>query len=498
MAAPRKESVVQTVDIPLIIRGELITDDLVEFPARGGDLTFRTPDVTKHLDRLPLSDPTRMGDMYESLCFADVVAYLDELAHRLDPARNPHMRAAYELSCSASGLTPEILLRQYSSEMPALFAAAHVREVAEQRIGISTLDGWTSVELQDGRIAATRPFGARCMHIPAGNSPTGAAITALWNAITRGDAVIKAPSNDPLTSAAIGRTMIEMAPDHPLTRHYSVAYWKGGDAAIEGTLYAPENFEKIVAWGGFASMRHITRHLQPGLELVAMDPKLSATIVGKEAFASPQTMREVAELIAVDVGAANQEGCANARVISVQSGTDDAGLRQLNELAASTYEALQALPPEISGPHPDFDPVLRDEIDGVRHSPFYRVFGGEANRGAVIASQMAEPVDFSDRLACRVANFVPCDEIEEALKLITVHTQTVGIYPESLKAAYRDRLAFLGAQRIVSLGHHLSLSWGLPHDGIEPVRRLCRWINDENCSVEGFKPTRVQETANVI
>ncbi|WP_197422720.1 acyl-CoA reductase, partial [Phenylobacterium sp. CCH9-H3] len=107
---------------------------------------------------------------------------------------------------------------------------------------------------------------------------------------------------------------------------YSVAYWKGGNTELESRLYSPENFEKVVAWGGFASMKHITRYLQPGLELVAMDPKLSATLVGKEAFASEETMRQVARLIAADFGGINQEGCANARVITIESGTDAAGL----------------------------------------------------------------------------------------------------------------------------------------------------------------------------
>ena len=87
-----------------------------------------------------------------------------------------------------------------------------------------------------------------------------------------------------------------------------------------------------------------------------------------------------------------------------------------------------------------------------------------------------------------MANFVPCDEIDEALELVTVHTQTIGIYPESLKKEYREKLAFMGGQRIVSLGAHVLMNWGLPHDAMEPVRRLCRWINDEDCSVETFKP----------
>jgi Acyl-CoA reductase (LuxC) len=478
-----------TIDIPLIIRGEMIETDMVEFPGRSGRLVFRSPDVKKHLDRLPLADPTRMADMYADLSFDDIGDYLDELGSRLSPERNPYVREAYELSCTASGLTPEILNHHYSGELPAHFRRANVREIAESRIGIQTLEGWTRQQLGDGRIAHTRPFGARCMHITAGNSPICAAITTIWNAITRGDAVIKAPSNDPLTSAAIGRTMIDMAPHHPLTKHYSVAYWKGGDTHIESALYSPNNFEKVVAWGGFESMRHITRYLQPGLELVAMDPKLSATIVGEDAFESAETMQRVAELIAIDFGSANQEGCANARVISVQSGTDDAGLAKLNELADMTYAALRELPLDISAPHPDFDPVLREEIQGIRNSPFYRVFGGDGNHGAVIASQTPDPVDFADRLACRVANFVPIDDIDEALRLINIHTQTVGVYPEHLKGKYRDELAFRGAQRIVSLGHNLSLSWSLPHDGIEPVRRLCRWVNDENCQVESFQST---------
>jgi len=62
-----------------------------------------------------------------------------------------------------------------------------------------------------------------------------------------------------------------------------------------------------------------------------------------------------------------------------------------------------------------------------------------------------------------------------------------GVYPEALKQQYRETLAFMGGQRIVSLGGHLTLSWSLPHDAIEPIRRLCRWINDENVGVESYR-----------
>ena len=78
------------------------------------------------------------------------------------------------------------------------------------------------------------------------------------------------------------------------------------------------------------------------------------------------------------------------------------------------------------------------------------VFGGRGNEGAVIVSQEDYPVDFSRTLACRVGNIVPIDSVETAVRSVNAYTQTVGIYPETLKTALRDRLAFQGAQRIVS------------------------------------------------
>src|SRR3546814_11058910 len=82
----------------------------------------------------------------------------------------------------------------------------------------------------------------------------------------------------------------------------------------------------------------------------------------------------------------------------------------------------------------------------------YKVFGGRANEGAVIVSQEDYPVDFSRNLACRVGNIVPIDSFETAVRSVNAYTQTIGIYPERLKEELRDRLAFQGAQRLVSLG----------------------------------------------
>src|SRR5690606_6194160 len=129
------------------------------------------------------------------------------------------------------------------------------------------------------------------------------------------DAIIKLPSNDPLTAIAAVRTMIDIDPKHPLTGHLSAGYWKGCDEAIESRIYQPRNIEKIIAWGGFSSITHITKYLQPGIDLITLDLKHSTTIIGKEAYATPEVIADVVQRAACDAAAFNQELCANARVI---------------------------------------------------------------------------------------------------------------------------------------------------------------------------------------
>ena len=336
-----------------------------------------------------------------------------------------------------------------------------------------------------------RAFGARTLHIPAGNGGLVAGITVLRNALTRSDAIIKAPSNDPLTAMAIARTLADVASDHPITRHLAVGYWKGGDTDVEEQLYKPEHIEKIVAWGGLASVKHVTRYIQPGLELIALDPKRSATIIGPEAFDSEDTLREVAMRAACDVGAGNQEGCVNARVIYVLSGTDEAGLQNANRFGELVYESMMALPDVISTKPKVVNRTLLEHIEGSRLTEdWYRVFGGEQAEGAIIVSQIDEPVPYSTMLSGRVANIVPVDSIEKVADAVNAYTQTIGIYPESLKHELRDRLPLFGAQRLTSLGYAASVNFTIPQDAMEPVRRMCKWIVDEECDPDCVFPPR--------
>lgn len=473
--------------VPLFLRGRVIDDDLVSFDTRLGAAQFQAPDMRKYVEQLALESPAKMADLYD-VGFDEILDVLEAVGDALDFESNAHLQEAYEASLIANVLPAEMLQNSYRV-LRSLFSRDNVTEIADSQVGLDYLNGWVPHKLHDGRELRVRAFGSRVLHIPAGNGGLVSAVTILRSVITRSDAIVKAPSNDPLTAIAIARTLADVAPNHPITRHLAVGYWKGGDVTVEEALYHPRHIEKIVAWGGLASVKHVTRYIQPGLELIALDPKRSATIIGHEAFADEATMREVARRAATDIGVANQEGCANARVIYALSGTDAEGLANANRFGELVYQELMSLPAVVSTPPRYPNRELLEHLESSRMADeFYRVIGGDRREGAIVVSQFDEPVDYSPMLSGRVANIVPVDSIDQVTAAVNSYTQTIGIYPESLKRQLRNTLPLFGAQRLTSLGYACSVAVAMPQDAIEPIRRMCKWIVDEECDPDVVIP----------
>ncbi|TAL04265.1 MAG: long-chain-fatty-acyl-CoA reductase [Rhodospirillaceae bacterium] len=461
-----------------VIRGKVIDTDLVEFGGRGGDLAFQAPDPHKLIGQLPLGNPSKLDDLYQ-LSFEEILDYLEELGKLLDFQKNAYMQEACELSYLTSPKTPRLVRGAYVS-MPAMFERERIKRWCELSVGIRYLEGWVETPINDS-IVSIRAYGSRALHIVAGNGPMLGALTLLRGAVTRSDTIIKVPSNDPFTTAAIARTMADFAPDHPVTKHLTVAYWRGGDEKFEQKLYQPHNIEKIMAWGGMASVKHVTKYIQPGLELISLDPKRSASVVGEGALQTDALLRETASRIACDVGVGNQTACSSCRVVYVMSGTDKAGLEKISRLGKLVYEGIMKLPGDLSTKPKRYDPQLKANVDALRmNDDWYEVVGGQDGEGAVIVSHTAEAVEFAEALADRTVNLIPVDTLDEVLAAVDSYTQTVGIFPDDLMPVLRHKMALHGGQRFVSLGYAFT-GPGLvgPQDGIEPLRRMCKWIVTE-------------------
>ncbi len=473
------------VDIPIISRGRVLMPgpDAVEFKGRGG-ARFRSPDPHKHIQDLVLGSPALLADLNNTK-MRDIVEFLVEVGKRLRLEDNPYLKDSFALALQAGGLA-EPILRGVYDDMPRMFDGGALLDLADRTIGIAYLDGWVPARGEHSHVRV-RAVGTRQLHITAGNVPVVAALTIIRAALTKSDCLIKSPSNDPLTANAIARTLIDVDAGHPVTRHLAVAYWKGGDEAMESQIVRTSRIDKITAWGGMSSVKHIQKFLTPGIDLTALNPKYSVSLIGREALSDEAAMQEAATGLAVISGFYNQTACANTRIVYVESGLDEKSLGRVIELGRKLLAAYKTLPPVISTPAPTRNSELEEELKAASlDEDFYHAEGDTLNGGFVV-SRFSDRVDWYDQLNNRVVNLVPVESLLDATKWCDDTTQTVGIYPESARERVIDAFSLVGVQRMVPLkgadpmrifAEMHTLPPGMPHDGIEPLRRNVRWVID--------------------
>jgi len=454
--------------VPHVVRGRLIHGVERVYTSRDMGVNFATPVIDPDALVWTRREPLPMLDTPIS----EILDFLVELGTRLDLDVNTSLQQAFEGMIRVSALGPRVLENIYR-DMRSMFNRRLMEaEIAASIGSLDRLDGW--VEHRPAGFAnRLRAFPPRLVHIMAGNVPSVAALTIVRAALTKGVHLLKLASNDLFTPSAIIATMGDIDHDHPVTRSFSVAYWRGGDASVERLIYQPQYFDKLVVWGGESAVRNALSYVGPGFELISFDPKVSISMIGAEALATPESIAETARRAAADVGSFDQDACSASRYQFVEGDMDaiDAYCAALaDELGKDRHYGNGSIEPTPN--------AIREEVDVLRTlEPMYRVFGRSDGRGLVVRSD--EPVGFHpDR---KTVNVVQVPSLARAVDHVTVATQTVGIYPAARKAELRDALAAAGAQRLVTLGRVLSADTfgGQPHDGIFPMHRMMKWIIDE-------------------
>ncbi|MET0252004.1 MAG: acyl-CoA reductase, partial [Novosphingobium sp.] len=282
-------------------------------------------------------------------------------------------------------------------------------------------------------------------------------------------------SADPFYMVAILRTMAAIDPEHPIVKSMSAVYWRGGDAAVENVIYRPQYFDKIVAWGGGDAINNVIKYIGPGFQLVSFDPKTSISMIGKEALESEETMERAAELAATDLMMLNQEACAASRFQFIEGPED-----KVDQFCAR-FQARIAAKAAASGDIRPLATDLKEEVEALMMmDDEYGTWGRADGRGLVIRSDA--PVDFHP--INKIGNVVRVDRLDDAVKWVNVATQTIGFYPPSRAADYRDRLAAGGAQRVCRLGEAGPSTIGNPWDGMYPFHRFINWAVNEDGVVE--------------
>lgn len=452
---------------PFFVRGKVVEGTEVRHKSRDLGTDFATPKID--LDAL-ISPRTEPGPLFD-MKLDEILDFLVATGAAMRRDKNGHLAQAVD-RISRTNVLPRHVIDQAVKIAADYLNKEMLLEYAQVNLGDARLlDEWVPRTDGTGRRSFTRAFPPRLLHVLPGNSPVVSVQSIAFGAMVKAVNLFKMGSSDPFMAVAILRSMLDVDPNHAVPRSMSAVYWRGGDEAVERSIFRPQYFDKIVAWGGGDAINNVIKYLMPGLQLVSFDPKTSISMIGVEAYETDEILDDVAKCAADDVGIINQEACVSSRVLFVEGNRE-----QVDKFCDRLQQKLEARN-AISGKAPPLPRNLADEVESMRFmDDDFGVWGVGDGSGLVIRSET--PVDFHP--INKTANVVPVKELKDALKYINVATQTVGVYPPARQVELRDGLASGGAQRIVRLGEAGGQSIGAPHDAMYILHRFVHWIVHED------------------
>jgi hypothetical protein len=477
------DSARSSLSAPFFVRGDIVEGDVTVHRSRDLGIDFTTPAVDLDALITPRSTLPPLLDVPLS----EIIDFLAETGDRLALDKNPHMQRCLDLVAETNPLPRRVVENLYHVAPHLLTRDALLAQVESNFADPSVLDGWVSRTDAEGNTGAIRAFPPRMVHMLAGNAPAGCIASIAQGALVKAVNLFKMPSSDPFTTVAALRTMAEIDPKHPVVQSMSAIYWQGGDQAIERTIYRPQFFDKIVAWGGGPAIQNVIGYLGPGIQLISFDPKSSISMIGREVFASDETLADVVERVAADTTVFNQEACLASRFVFLE------GERaQAEEFCAALVDRLGVDRMFGSAVAPLPPPDIRDELEVmVAMDDEVTMFGKLDGRGLVLLSD--RPVDFHP--TNKISNVVLVHSLVDAVRYVNVATQTIGVYPFDRKAVLRDRLASAGGQRVCRVGTANGHVAGSPHDAMYPLHRFVHWMGDDDIADTDANTALSQEFA---
>jgi hypothetical protein len=426
-----------------------------------------------------------------SLDFGALAAYVDAIGQAMAPAGAVVSRALpLAIACSDQ---PENFVRLGFADVHAAFDGAALGRAVDRELeyngqpGRAYLNGWVAIpdDIAAGAMAIARaemggptaatPRKRRLravpttqLHITAGNSPVVPAISALRAFATKGAVTVKLPSGALVAGAAFALAMHVTAPEHPLTRHASIAYWSGGEEAVESVLLRHGAFERIVVWGSRASVDAVASRAA-GTKTLVFNPRYGISLIGRAALA-PGTIDEAARRAAQDTFVWNQQACIASLVHYAEGSAEE-----IDRYCAALTKEL-ALWDVAHGHHPDRAMVgrIRAARRGELSDGKWVVNGPPvAPTSAVV--RMDRGFDLSAHPQARVVVVRAVNDLAETLNLMHSGVSSVGVFPIERLDRLRDEICGRGVTSAIPLGEADTLFAGAPHDGMRPLSELVSW-----------------------
>ncbi|MBK6697182.1 MAG: hypothetical protein IPG50_34085 [Myxococcales bacterium] len=442
-------------------------------------------------------DVAALAEELYDLPVTEIVAYADGLAKAYRESL-----AFINTVRDATRLTAELPDEEHDlafATVPMLLDGASLKASVDHELcawghsGSELLDGWRAIDaaVMPAPVHATlaralaapfvpreaeiRAMPTRQLHITAGNAPHIPFFSAMRAIATKSAAVVKSPSGATIPGALLALLALASNPDHPITKHLSFVYWPGGDESVEGALFMPGAFDRVVVWGAPGAVSSV-RSRAVGTKVVTLDPRYGVSMIGRELFAEAD-LGAVASRVVADALVANQKACIASQVVYVEGG-HDADVARFAEALRAALHAFDEASPNVIADQARGD-VLRLLKGRLLDADWYtNESGGGAFSSAVVVCR--DEFSMASHPMCRFLVVRPVADLDELVKTGRVlhhGVSTVSVWPEPRRKALRTAIAAQGVSNVPPLGQSGTGFSGQPHDGMRVLSELVDWKN---------------------
>ena len=450
------------IELPIIIGGEKI------FPSSDREyytiyydsgVQVKIPKLMKKdIETIRKSNKYTLHDYHSQ----EIIAFFSKVGKfwMSENCMHPLYNQALEYLCYINGYDRKMAMRELNIISSTCSLQTGIHDLIDLELGDRFyLEEWVP---RGDALVHVQPLG-NVLNIMVGNVPVSGIMTILRGSITKNQTLAKLPKRDPITVLYFVLSMIEIDPNHPVSKSMNVFYWPGGDE-IEDEMI--DLADVICVWGGEKAVRSIRSKVKKNINIIELVPKISYAVVGKESA----TSQKVAIDLAHDIALYNQEACFSPQIAFVEG--DYKTFIQLLAKGLELYKTLFPKGKELPDVHAH---VSRTRLEGLYNQS--EVMCTEDTEWTIIV--IKDPSEINEHPLSRVIFIVPVENIKECIKYIDESIQTIAISPWDRNVEIRELATLKGAAKLTEIGLIEAMRNGSTHDNIYPIQHLVRWVSVE-------------------
>lgn len=251
-----------------------------------------------------------------------------------------------------------------------------------------------------------------------------------------------------------------------LLKTIAVIYFKHTNDSLGHLISKHANVR--IAWGGREAVQTVASYPSSfDCEDIILGPKLSFSVIAKEALSDEHKTKKLARKVAVDCSVFDQTGCASSHNVFIERGGTISPEQFASMLAEGMKKCAIQIPKGITSTE---QIAAIHSIRGI-YDFVGNVFASEDSTWTVLYS---EDDNLHSPVYSRVVFVHPVNSINETLQHIDENTQTIGLAANGEKAlTFANKAVELGVMRLPDCGKMLNFE--SPWDGIYILERLVRW-----------------------